>query len=131
MARADTQFKPGKGSGGNPKGRPPLPPELAGIKEMTADEVKRTIAGVCRMTVEKLYELKANTQAQAFTVAIASMLIKAIEKGDYTNVDFILNRTIGKLKEQSEVTLLTETVEALKEVPREDLVAYLKERQAA
>jgi len=49
----------------------------------------------------------------ALELMIASIVWKAIAEGDERRFDFILNRTIGKVKEEIDITAYTENLNKL------------------
>jgi hypothetical protein len=55
----------------------------------------------------------------------ASVITKAIEQGDANRLNFLLDRTIGKVKDSLEVTHNHDA--ALDLEPRENIVAILRE----
>jgi len=61
-------------------------------------------------------ELKAAISSDltpALELMVASIVWKAIAEGDERRFDFILNRTIGKVKEEIDITAYTENLNKL------------------
>jgi hypothetical protein len=94
-----------KGQSGNPGGRPKLPAELKMIKELTGEEVKRLFAKYARMNKEEISSAVTDKTTPMFELVIAAGLVKAVKDGDYQKLNFILDRTIGKVVEKTEVEL--------------------------
>lgn len=89
-----SRFKPGQS--GNPLGRPKLPESLSFIREMTVDEIKRTLAKYMRMTRAELQVAIQDAATPAFDLMVASGIAQGIKTGDYSKISFLLDRTIGK-----------------------------------
>lgn len=99
----DFMWQPGQS--GNPSGRPPLPPELRAFKELTNQEVKRYFAKYSRMSVEEVKEAAADQSLPMIEAVIASGYKEALFEGDFSRLNFVLNRTIGKVSDKVEVEL--------------------------
>jgi hypothetical protein len=56
------------------------------------------------MTVEDLNRAVQNPELPVLDVMIIRVIIEAIRRGDSKRVEFLLNRTIGKVKEDIEIT---------------------------
>ena len=92
-------FKPGQS--GNPAGRPKLSPELRKIRELNGEEIRRLFAKYARMTRMQLQESIDNPNTPVIELIIATGISIAYLQGDYTRLNFILNRTIGPIKENN------------------------------
>ena len=88
------KWKPGQS--GNPSGRP------KGI--LTSDQVRALIGRFWGMTREQLHVVVQDQKSSMGEIMVASIMAKCAKDGDYTRLDGLLNRTIGKVKEQVEVT---------------------------
>lgn len=88
-----------KGVSGNPSGRTKLPAELKKIKPFTTEEVERLIAKYLRMTTAQLNEVVHDKKSPAIAVLFGSIIIHCAKSGDYSKLDFLLNRTIGRVSE--------------------------------
>lgn len=102
---AHTRYPPGVS--GNPSGKRKLPPELLAFKELTADEVKRIFAKYARMAKMEVEEFLAAVEGAMIDRVIASSLLKAEKDGDLAKLEYLLNRTIGKVADKTEVKLPT------------------------
>ena len=98
-----------KGESGNPAGRPPQLKEYKDIKKLTPSYVKMVIAKVARMSREEVIEyLKKDPIAggpNLMELTVASILMKAVETGDHSRLNFLLDRSIGKVVEERKVQI--------------------------
>jgi hypothetical protein len=88
------QFKPGQS--GNPGGKP------KGI--LTNDKIQGVIGRFADMTRDELQAVIQNQKSSMLEITVASILAQAAKGGDYTRLEFLLSRTIGKVKDQLEVS---------------------------
>lgn len=102
------QFKPGVS--GNPSGRPKLTEDEKRLRKLTKEQFKEIGDIIVSGNTSELDELIHDPKATVLQVAIATAMRAAIEKGDLGNVEILLNRLIGKPKEELEVTGITPTV---------------------
>jgi Family of unknown function (DUF5681) len=119
------QWKPGVS--GNPNGRPRIPEHLRNIPSLTADEVNKIISKYTRMSLPELEQVIAEKKAPALEMAICSNLIKSILSGDYANLSFVLDRSVGKVTEKSEIAVSPKAVsdDDLDLIPKEKLIELL------
>ena len=97
----ETRFK--KGVAANPGGRPKLSPELKAIKQLTTDELKRTISKYFRTTFEKLEEIDKNPKETGLNRLLVSSILRAIKEGDPYKAEALFQRCLGKITEKVEV----------------------------
>jgi len=116
-----------KGQSGNPNGRPKLPAHLKDIPSLTADEVNKIMSKYTRMTLPELEQVIADRKAPALEMAICSNLIKSIQSGEYANLNFVLDRSVGKVTEKSEIAVSPKGIsdDDLDLIPKEKLVELL------
>jgi len=72
------------------------------------------------MTKDELSLAVKKNNTPMLELMLASIIHKAVVMGDQTRLDFILNRLIGKVKEQLEITMPKATV--IKRLNGEEIV---------
>lgn len=110
---AHTLFKPGNPGGGRPKGL------------LTQSEISALIGKFWRMNREELQSIVSNPKSTMGEIMVASVMARAAKDGDYSRLEGLLTRGVGKVKEVSEVTHNYD--DELRKVDREKIVALLKE----
>ena len=91
-----------KGQSGNPKGPPP---GLTGmIKKLTRSELEDIAGLVIKGDVVELKKLAKDPTTQVLKAMFASVCIRAIEQGNMTTLDALLDRLIGKVAQQTHLT---------------------------
>ena len=95
-------FKKGKPGG---PGRPPLAPELKGIPKLTKEQVEACIAKYQWMSLDELEVALKDPKRSMLEHMVMSIIHKAVKHGDQNRLEFLFNRTIGKVKDQVEVSL--------------------------
>jgi hypothetical protein len=84
-----TRFKPGH-PGGPGRSKNWLKPS----------EVKDYIAKYCRMTMPKLAKIRDSDESQVIEVILAGVLLRICEEPDPSKLEYVLNRTIGKIRDE-------------------------------
>jgi hypothetical protein len=109
------------GQSGNPKGRPPEPPELKAMKRMTKGELSLLINKYMQMDLVELGAIAHNPTTKAIDAMISSIIIQCIKQGDYTRLNFFLDRELGKVSEKIEVAAYKDMsdIELLEEAKKE------------
>lgn len=115
-----SRFKPGQS--GNPSGKP------KGL--LSTDEIASLMAKFCRLTRDELQGIVQDPKSSMIEITVASILAKAAKDGDYSRLEFLLTRSIGKVKDVVAHEHV-DVVERLKDVPKETLISFLKERVRA
>ncbi len=99
-AGKDTRFKPGWAGGpGRAKG------------SLRRDEVEAVMGRLSRMTREELEAIVRNPKSTMLEIMSASVIVKAAKEGDSARFSFLLDRTIGRVKEQIEVSAVPYIIE--------------------
>lgn len=86
-------WKPGQS--GNPSGRPK--------GKLTRDEVEAIMARFTRLSREELQIVVQNPKSTMLEIMVASVMAKAAKDGDCARLNFLLDRSIGKVKDIQEV----------------------------
>lgn len=118
----ETRFKPGMS--GNPSGRPGIPKDLRSVKPLSQDSVNRIISKYASMTLAELDKSSTDPNTPAIELIYASAIKAAILDGDTNRLEAILNRGIGKVRDNVAVTTRNES---LNEEPTEKLLKLVKE----
>ena len=98
-----TQFK--KGQSGNPKGRPKTREDLKKVKLMSSDNAARLIQKIMDMSPDEIRVMVEDPKTPAWELMVARIVDKAIREGDTSRLNFLFDRTIGKVVEKKEVEL--------------------------
>lgn len=96
----ETQFKPGNPGG---PGRPSLLPELKNIPHLSRDESRKLLAKFSRMAIADVEAFVCRKDVPAIELVVAQIFLKAIEHGDPARLNFVFDRTIGKVSEKLEI----------------------------
>ncbi len=89
-----------KGQSGNPSGRPAEPPELKHLKLLTKQELVEVANLVIKGDVDTLLALRKDKKQSVIKVMVASVAARIIMKGDMQALDVLLNRLVGKVKDE-------------------------------
>ena len=120
-----------KGKSGNPRGRPPMPQELKEVVSMSPQKLKALIFKFMHMNRGELKRVAEDPNSTLVDCTIASIVNKAMAEGDYTRLNFLLDRSIGKVKDELSInsnitfrTSFTPDGSLLQEVLNEDSSEY-------
>jgi hypothetical protein len=105
MAKRDKNGWFLKGTDPGP-GRKPMAPEAKRDFRLSRQKVMATMSRFVDMSVDDLKAFINAKQGSALEMYIASMLAKGIQDGDVGRIDFLLNRTIGKVVERVDMGLV-------------------------
>lgn len=89
-----------KGVSQNPTGRRPDPPEVKQMKNLTKLELIDIGNLIINKTPAELQELAEADTTNCLHVMIASVVARIIRTGDMNLLDTLLNRLIGKVREE-------------------------------
>jgi hypothetical protein len=93
-------FQKGEKWNGNPNGRPPLPAAVKELRKLTTKEFIERINKYLYLSKDKLRDGIGSGKIEVLDLVIRNSLIKCIEKGDYYMFDKMMERLIGKPKEE-------------------------------
>ena len=110
-----TRWKPGQS--GNASGKP------KGL--LTQNEISALIGRFWRLSSDQLELVLKDPKTTMGEAMIASVMLRAFKDGDFSRVEGLLTRGVGKVKDVSEVTHNYD--EELKKVDREKIVELLKQ----
>jgi hypothetical protein len=95
-------FEPGNAGG---PGRPEVLPQVKEFKKWGKENTARMLTRIGSMSYEELLGLLAKPSwANALELAVGSVLMNAIVNGEHQGIEWLLNRTIGPVKQEIEVT---------------------------
>lgn len=120
------QFKPGQT--GNPSGRPPNPIKNA-LKKLTGQSLQRIIKAVVKGNIDEVQRIAQDPNSSGIEVAVAACFIKAVKQGDWSTVERMIERIVGKIPDKLLVeSTSTTTIDAtIKVVPREIAIQAFRE----
>lgn len=101
-------WKPGQS--GNPNGRPLLPGDIKESRKFNAIEATRIITRYLCMTALEIAAAVENPNTTAMELVLAKVIVEAGKTGDYQRLNFLFDRTIGKVSDKLKVTLPKPTV---------------------
>lgn len=93
-------FKPGNPGGG----RPLLPEEIKEARKLNKYDVEMSLTNHLRMTRDQIATVIKDPESKMLDILVASIIAKAVQTGDQQRLDFILNRTIGKVSDHIEIS---------------------------
>ncbi len=87
------------------RGKIAAPPDIQAAKLLSRPYLEKLIAAYTAMPRGELEECMDSPKLPALHAMIASIIHKAIYMGDTQRLDFLLNRTIGKVADKIEVSM--------------------------
>lgn len=124
MLALGTRFKPGVS--GNPSGGTKLPEELRGIRSLTKLEVTKVISKYARMTADEIELHIEERKIPILELAFCKMFMQSLKHGDYSRIAFLLDRSLGKVKEVEEDSEEHLEREELKKLSLNELISIVK-----
>lgn len=97
---AEKRFKPGQS--GNPGGKP------RGL--LTRAQVEACMGTMASMSREELQEVISNKKSTMLQIMVASIMAQAAKLGDPNRMEFLLQRTIGKVADNVNLHQDTERI---------------------
>ena len=111
--KEQTQFKPGNRAGVG-HGRPRLPPELkAKAREtplLTRLDIKNIIDKYVNMSPAQIQEAVRDPNIRMIELSIAKIAAEAVRTGDTSKLNFLLERHVGKVKEEIDQNITVRSV---------------------
>lgn len=98
-----------KGQAGGP-GRPATPDDLKNVKKLSTNEMQALLAKYLRMSKGQLIALHKDPDVPAIDLLVMSIIQKAVVHGDHQRMNFLLDRTIGRVTDKVEVSLPEPTI---------------------
>lgn len=105
-------FKPGQS--GNPAGKPK--------GTLSSAEVSALMGKFCKKSRVELQAIIQDEKSTMLEIMVASVMAKAAKDGDYARLAFLLDRSVGKVKEEIEQTVRSISDEDLDKIPRDALI---------
>ncbi len=85
-----------KGQSGNIAGKP--------RHLLTTAKISSIVGKFCEMTREQLQKIVQNPKSTMLEITVAGILARAAKDGDYSRLEFLFARSVGKVKESLEVS---------------------------
>ena len=95
----DKQFK--KGQVANPKGRPINP--FAAYRKMTVEIYREVIELIFDGDIDGLQNIVQDKKEKVLKVALAACVLKAMKSGDYSVIEQMMSRVVGKIPDEINV----------------------------
>jgi hypothetical protein len=92
-----------KGNPGGP-GAPRITKELREARKLTKSEAEKILNELIYLSVGELKDKIKDDKASVLKTFIASILAQGIREGDQKRLDFVFDRTIGRVKENVELS---------------------------
>lgn len=100
-------FKKGRNPTG---GRPKLPDELKEVKNLKPSFVRKVFSKILQMKEFELERLLENPHASMLEKIAGKIVADAYEKGCHYKLNFLLDRIVGKVKDQVEPLVARPTI---------------------
>ena len=86
-----------KGQSGNPRGRKPTPDFVKVVQQYSREFIECKIAEFMQRSMEDIKLISKNPNAQAIDAFLARIFLMGISLGDHQRLNFLFDRTIGKV----------------------------------
>jgi hypothetical protein len=93
-----------KGQSGNPGGLTPLAKELRSARRLTKEKFIDLVSLMNGASHEEMQRILGNPETTALTMMVIKVYMQIIETGNMKDFDVLLNRLIGKVKDETEHT---------------------------
>lgn len=114
------RFEPGNDKGGLKKGEVLRDFPMREVRAVNRKIVEETLAQYMTKSYGAIKQIHEDDTKPALHRMVASVIVNAIENGDASRLNFLLDRTIGPVKKQLELT--NEHEETLRAIPIENLI---------
>lgn len=116
-----------KGQSGNPGGRVKLPDEVKAAKKMNRVDFERFLNELLMMPTRDIRKIAEDMGTSGLRRLVAKIILLAGDKGDHLRANFLLDRLIGKVKDEVSVTVRKPTV--IKRSSGEEVVLGVEESE--
>lgn len=120
------QFK--KGQSGNPGGISKYRKDLSGTLLYTNKELRQVISKYLRLQMPELVATGESNTAPAIDMIVAKTLINAVEKGEYSRIQPLIERVCGKPAEMTPEESKEPSTEHLDGLSDDELIALAKSK---
>jgi hypothetical protein len=113
--KPSASFKPGdpRASAAGKKSSRALPPELKQLREEKATQVELTIYHYIDKPIQELELLAQDVTLPGIDLLVIKCLIRAISSGDFSHIEPMLVRSVGKVQDRIEIKQKVETYHQL------------------
>ena len=108
MARDPKTGKFQKGYKGGP-GRPKKPDDVKAAAKLTRTNLEKKLNHFLAMDSDELSAILKDPKTPMLEVMVGRIVLMAAKNGDQTRLDFLLNRLLGKVKDNVEVSVVKPT----------------------
>lgn len=115
------RFQPGQS--GNPSGRPKT--------LLTRDQVKHIIGTYAKGTLGDINAALENPKTVVLDAIVCSILKHAVQNGDPTRLNYLLDRCIGKVADELQIDDKRDLNAELQEIPKEAIMEVVERMKAA
>jgi len=92
------------------KGRPKLPKEVRELQKLTKTKSEEILSRLAHMKEVDIKAMIESPETIMIEKMVASTYLKALEQGDQNRINWLLDRTVGKVKETTEIILPRPTI---------------------
>ena len=93
-----------KGESGNVKGQPVLPEEYKVLRRMTKAELADVGNEILKGGIEQINVLLKDKKTPVLKLMVATIAAKIIKQGDMHAFDILMNRLVGKVKDEMQIS---------------------------
>lgn len=109
----------------NKGGRPSTPKEVRVLRRFSKEVVGLRLEEMMRKTLPELKEMLQDHTLPSMDLWLARIILKGIANGDTARLNFMFDRTIGKVKD--ETPQINQTFVQLDSMPTEEIIRLTKE----